>query len=357
MKKLFILFALFLAQIFTISSSTQESVKLYENEIYVCPPCNRKCDELVFNGPGVCQHCNMKLIKKEELINYPKSNRKKIGFYLQSGVEILDLAGPMEVFNYAGYEVFTISKTKAPIYAQGIMKVLPDYDISDAPEAEILVFFGGNAVLPSKDMELINWVKSQNPEYYFSVCSGVLILAESGVLDGLQATTFRYTLDVLENEYPKIEVLRGVRYVDNGRVITTAGVSAGIDGALHLVAKLKGLPLAAQTAFYMEYDWTPNRGLAFPDDNPYTLMNKVEILKEYEGNFTSSKQEELTFILDENDKQLFMEKEGKQYPVFYIEKDKFLTSHASHIIEFTRGANDVVVGLETSEYREKFTRE
>ncbi|WP_422858608.1 DJ-1/PfpI family protein [Flagellimonas sp. S174] len=354
MKRLFILLSVILPQVFTMSLVAQNSKDLMENQIYVCAPCNRRCDDLEFEQPGVCQHCNMKLIKKEELQNYPKTNRKKIGFYLQSGVEILDLAGPMEVFNYAGYDVFTISKTKDPIYAQGIMKVIPDYNISDAPESELLVFFGGNAVLPSKDMELINWVKAQNPKYYFSVCSGALILAASGILDGKQATTFRYTLEVLEKKYPKVEVLRGARYVDNGKVITTAGVSAGIDGALHVVAKLKGLPVAAQTAFYMEYDWTPNKGISFPDDNPYTSMNKVEVLKDYEGIFTSNGRDELAFTLDEKGRQLYMERDGKRHPVFYIEKDRFLTSHASHIIEFSRDGNDTITGLESSEYDVKF---
>ncbi len=354
MKRFIVLLSFLLAQTFTISSAAQMALGFSEKEVFVCPPCNRKCDDLEFDKPGVCRHCNMELIKKEEVKNYLKANRKKIGFYLQSGVEILDLAGPMEVFAYAGYDVFTISKTKDPIYAQGIMKVIPDYDLSDAPKADILVFFGGNAVLPSKDKELVSWVKSQSPDYYFSVCSGALILAASGILDGKQATTFRYTLDVLEKEYPKVEVLRGVRYVDNGQVITTAGVSAGIDGALHVVAKLKGLPVAAQTAFYMEYDWIPNQGIAYPDDSPYTLMNNVEILQDYEGKFISNSLGELAFTLDEQRKQLYMERHGNRHPVFYIEKDRFLTSHASHIIEFSRDGNDAIIGLESSEYDVKF---
>jgi len=162
----------------------QESTTIEQNQVYVCAPCNRKCDDLKFTKPGICEHCNMQLIKETELINYPKMNRRKIGFYLQSGVEILDFAGPMEVFAYAGYEIFTISKTKEQIYGQGILTITPDYDLSDAPEADMLVFFGGNAVLPSKDPELIEWVKSQkNIKHYFSVCSGALILAEAGLLE------------------------------------------------------------------------------------------------------------------------------------------------------------------------------
>ncbi len=355
MNKCCLLFLILSLNIFSALSQAQYDLITSDNQIYVCPPCNRKCDDLEFFNPGICQHCNMKLIKKEELEEHSKSNRKKIGFYLQSGVEILDLAGPMEVFNYAGYDVFTISKTKDVVYAQGILNVIPDYDLSDAPAAEMLVFFGGNALLPSKDKELIDWVRSQKPKYFFSVCSGALILAESGVLDGKKATTFRHTLDKLEKEHPNIEVLRGARYVDNGKVITTAGVSAGIDGALHVVAKLEGLPVAAQTAFYMEYDWVPNKGIAHPTDNPYIKMNDIDIIQEYAGGFESEKQE-LNLVLDKKNRQLYLSKNGERNPIFYIEKNRFLTSHASHFIEFTRDEDDKITGLESTEYKEKFIK-
>ncbi|MEM7484604.1 MAG: DJ-1/PfpI family protein [Bacteroidota bacterium] len=324
---------------------------------YVCPPCNRKCDNIKFTEPGICEHCNMELIKEHELMDYPKINRKRIGFYLQSGVEILDLAGPMEVFAYAGYEVFTISKTKEQIYAQGILTVTPDYNLSDAPEADMLVFFGGNSVLPSKDMELIQWLKSQkNTEYFFSVCSGALFLAEAGILDNKKATTFRYVLDVLEEGYPKVDVIRGARYVDNGRVVTTAGVSAGIDGALHMVAKLEGLPKAAETAFYMEYDWVPNRGMSFADTNPYAQMNDFSILKQYEGIFKTEGESEIILELDQSDGQLNMVLNGKNHPIFYIEKDRFLTSHASHLLTFQRDSENYVIEVESTENKEVFKR-
>ncbi|EZH73359.1 hypothetical protein ATO12_20375 [Aquimarina atlantica] len=300
----------------------------------------------------------MKLIKKSELKNYPKVKRTKVGLYLQSGVEILDLAGPMEVFAYAGYEVVTISKTKEPIYAQGILTVIPDYDLSDAPEVDILVFFGGNAMLPSKDQELIDWIKSlKETKYHFSVCSGALILAASGVLDGKQATTFRYTLDILEKEYPKVEVIRGARYVDNGKVVTTAGVSAGIDGALHMVAKLEGLETAAETAFYMEYDWIPNKGIAYKEDNPYIHMKDTATLKKYEGDYISDSGKTFTLKFIGKNEELFLEKDKKQYPIFYINKNKFLTSHASHLITFKRDKNNQIIGFETTEYKEIFNKQ
>ncbi len=188
----------------------------------------------------------------------------KICFYLQNNVEVLDFAGPMEAFAYAGFDVFTVSKTKDPILSQGILKIIPDYSITDAPDADILVFFGGNSGVAATDPEVISWVqkKEKHATHLFSVCSGAFILGRAGLLDNLTVTTFHTRIKELQDAVPKAKVLSNVRFVDNGRVITTAGVSAGIDGALHLIAKLKGEQVAKDAAFYMEYDkWDPKAGL------------------------------------------------------------------------------------------------
>ncbi len=242
----------------------------HQKTIYVCPPCDNICDTKTFEMAGKCDVCNMKLTTKAAL-EKSKNAKKTIAFYLQEGVEVLDFAGPMEVFAYAGYEIFTVSKTKEPILSQGILKILPDYSIEDAPQADILAFFGGNAGNAYRDKKVIDWVKApEDVEYYFSVCTGAFILAEAGILDGQTATTFHGALSGLKKNYPKVKVKRNVRFVDNGRVITTAGVSAGIDGALHMVAKLQGLKKAKEVAFYMEYDkWEPGEGLILTADNPY----------------------------------------------------------------------------------------
>jgi transcriptional regulator GlxA family with amidase domain len=187
----------------------------------------------------------------------------RIGFYLQQGVEILDFAGPMEVFAMAGFEVITISKTTDPIVSQGILKIIPDYSIDYSPNLDMLVFFGGNSSNAYQDSEVISWVRSQRDvPIHFSVCSGAFILAEAGILDSKSATTFHSRLDQLEVNYPYVKVERNVRFVDNGTVVTSAGVSAGIDAALHLVTVLKGFELAKKVANYMEYDkWNPEEGL------------------------------------------------------------------------------------------------
>ena len=111
---------------------------------YVCPPCNSECDDITHDTPGVCKHCNMPLVKK--------GTSKTIAFYLQDGVEVLDFSGPMEVFSYAGYRVFTVSATKEPIKSQGILTVVPDYSIDDAPKADILAFFN---ILKAANLSLL----------------------------------------------------------------------------------------------------------------------------------------------------------------------------------------------------------
>lgn len=184
-------------------------------------------------------------------------------FYIMNGVEVLDFAGPLEVFALAGFNVFTVALTKQPVLSQGILKVLPDYDITDVPRAEVLAVFGGNPASFRNDM-LIDWIRmyEQKTDYIFSVCSGAFALGYAGLLDGQQATTFHSRIEELRAAFPKATVHSGVRFVDNGRIITTAGISAGIDGALHLVSRLIGEAAARAVATEMEYDkWTPNDGL------------------------------------------------------------------------------------------------
>jgi len=231
---------------------------------YYCPPCNNACDTIAFDKPGRCSHCGMELLKQtEEEHKNTSGKRLKIAFYLQDGVEVLDFAGPMEVFNYANFEIFTVSKTKGPITSQGVLKILPDYTLDKAPAADVLAFFGGNAGNAVNDPAVISWINRQtNVMHYFSVCTGAFILGKAGILNGLTVTTFHESIENLRQAVPQAKVLSDVRFVDNGKVITTAGISAGIDGALHLVAKLRGDDAAKRVAAYMEYDkWEPSAGL------------------------------------------------------------------------------------------------
>jgi transcriptional regulator GlxA family with amidase domain len=169
----------------------------------------------------------------------------------------------MEVFALAGFKVFTVALTKEPVLSQGILRVIPDFDITRVPGADVLAVFGGNPASFRNDT-LIDWIRKyqQDTDYVFSVCSGAFALGHAGLLDGQTATTFHSRIGEMRATFPKTTVLSGVRFVDNGRIITTAGISAGLDGALHLVARLKGAAAAKAVAEEMEYDkWVPNEGL------------------------------------------------------------------------------------------------
>ncbi|WP_222539050.1 DJ-1/PfpI family protein [Pedobacter polysacchareus] len=229
---------------------------------YLCPPCNHPCDTAVYQQPGVCTHCGMTLVEKNQQLSEDK--KITVCFYLYDGVEVLDFAGPMEVFSYAGFKVITVAKTKSPLLSQGILKIIPDYSIKDAPQADIFAVFGGSDEVAADDPEVISWIKSRDSstKSYFSVCTGAFILGKAGLLDKVTVTTFHKSIANLQKAVPKAKVLQNVRYVDNGRVITTAGISAGMDGALHLVAKLRGKAAAEAIAKQMEYDkYQPEQGI------------------------------------------------------------------------------------------------
>lgn len=210
----------------------------------------------------------------------PKYTRN-VAIAIWNGAEILDWAGPSEVFAAAGriasrgdalaFNVYTVSKTRDPIVSQGFVDVVPDYTISDAPEPDIVVLPGGGGRSVLNDPAFFAWASqaARDAEVALSVCTGAFILARAGLLDEKTATTWYGALDNLEKQFPNINVQRGSRFVDNGQVVTTAGVSAGIDGSLHVVARLLGRHVADRTAEYMEYRWTPEPYLA----KDYALLN------------------------------------------------------------------------------------
>jgi putative intracellular protease/amidase len=255
--------------------SAQESAAAPKDTLgYFCAICTGGCDTTVFKQPGVCPHCGMPLVQQtfaERRALLKKQNQQMtICFYLQQGVEVLDFAGPLEVFSAAGFRVFTVSSKKGPVISQGILKIMPDYTIEDAPPFDILAFFGGGTNAATKDTSLIAWIESRraSTSHFFSVCTGAFILGKAGLLDSLSATTFHSSIEALRTALPRTRVLSNVRFVDNGRVMTTAGISAGIDGALHLVTRLKGEEAAKDVAAYMEYDkWVPNQGLVITNSH------------------------------------------------------------------------------------------
>jgi putative intracellular protease/amidase len=199
---------------------------------------------------------------------------RNVAIVIWNGAEVLDWAGPSEVFESAGhfaeidgqraFNVYTVSKTTEPIVSQRFVKVTPQYSIEDAPHPDILVLPGGGTSSVLKDPEFLAWAGdvAREAEIAMSVCTGAFVLGQAGLLDEKTVTTWYGATDRLERQFPAATVHRGRRFVDNGHVLTTAGVSAGIDGALHVVARLLGRDMADRTAEYMEYKWAPEAYLA-----------------------------------------------------------------------------------------------
>lgn len=195
---------------------------------------------------------------------------KNIGILLFNEVEVLDFAGPFEVFSITTYKtssdqpfkVHTVAQSKDLIRTRNGLKILPDYDFKDAPQFDILIIPGGYGAeeIEIHNTELINWIKKNmdSVDIMASVCTGAFLLAEAGLLDGKQATTHWMDIDRLEKEYPKVNVRRKVKFVDASPIITSGGISAGINMSFYIIKKLLGEEIATATAKRMEYDLISN---------------------------------------------------------------------------------------------------
>lgn len=193
----------------------------------------------------------------------PPAMKRNVAILLFDEIEVLDFAGPFEVFavtdelrGYDTFNVFTVAENIGTIRARNGLKVIPDYARENCPPPQVLVVpggFGTRALLHKP--ALLEWLRRRaaHAELVMSVCTGSLVLGQAGLLDGLRATTHHECLDLLRQAAPRTEVVDTDRFVDNGRILTAAGISAGIDCALHVVGRLLGEDAATRTARYMEY--------------------------------------------------------------------------------------------------------
>jgi transcriptional regulator GlxA family with amidase domain len=188
----------------------------------------------------------------------------KTAILLFDDVEVLDFAGPFEVFSVTGrraqlepFEVYTVAERTAPVRARNGLSINPRYAFADCPPPQILVVPGGFGTRREmKNPAALEWVTrtAAGCDLVLSVCTGALILGAAGLLDGRSATTHFMAFDELRAAAPGATVREDRRIVDNGTVILSAGVSAGIDMSLHVVARLLGAEMARETARYMEYE-------------------------------------------------------------------------------------------------------
>lgn len=186
----------------------------------------------------------------------------RVGIVLFDDVQIIDFTGPYEVFGTAGFGVVTVSHDGRPVTTAMGMTVTPDAAFADAPDFDVLLVPGGDVGKAKHDPALLEFIRqrSATASNVLSVCTGAEILANTGLLDGLRATTFHNALDRLAAEHLKIEVVDDRRWVDSGKLITAAGLSSGIDAALHVVSRLRGEDKARSVALHLEYDWRPDHG-------------------------------------------------------------------------------------------------
>ena len=178
-------------------------------------------------------------------------------------VEILDFCGPFEVFSVANcfndkpaFNVLTVAENTGPVKTRGGLSVNPHYWLADCPRPDLLLVPGGQGTRQEMhNSNIIDWIRtaSNQAEMVLSFCTGTLLLAKAGLLDGLEATTHHGAIELLRKTAPKTTIHADRRFVDNGRVICSAGIAAGIDMSLHVVGKLLGQEVAEKTATQMEY--------------------------------------------------------------------------------------------------------
>jgi len=202
----------------------------------------------------------------------PKLN---VAILIFNGVQIIDYTGPYEVLGSWGRRnVYTVAEKPDAITTNMGMRVIPNYTFDNQPRPDIIVIPGGGASVAGpqargvggqlENEKVINWIQdnAKQARYVMSVCNGAFLLSKAGLLDGLEATTTAGLIERLKSVSPKTKVVFDKRFVDNGKIITTGGLSSGIDGALHLVEKLDGKGWAQAVAYGIEYNWQPDSGFA-----------------------------------------------------------------------------------------------
>jgi putative intracellular protease/amidase/YHS domain-containing protein len=182
-----------------------------------------------------------------------------VAFLLSNSAVMIDFAGPWEVFqdatvpgrSAAAFNLYTVAESTQPITISAGAKLIPQYDFANAPAPKVVVVPAQSQATDA----VKNWLHKtvRTADVIMSVCTGAFVLADAGLLDGLTVTTHHGSFSTLAMQYPSLTVKRGVRFVDNGRIATSAGLSAGIDLAMHVVQRYYGIETARETAYYMEY--------------------------------------------------------------------------------------------------------
>lgn len=196
-----------------------------------------------------------------------------VGIFLFPEIEVLDFAGPYEVFTTATrvaaregillppiFNVYAIAENIEPVTARAGLKFIPDFQLNMHPGLDVLIIPGGVVAAEMEKPYVHDWISrtANSTAITSSVCTGAFLLAKAGVLTTHNVTTHWEDQNDLKNMFPSLNVISDVRWVDEGSVVTSAGISAGIDMSLHLIERLTSLSLAERTATQMEFEWSRN---------------------------------------------------------------------------------------------------
>lgn len=191
-----------------------------------------------------------------------------VGIYIYDNAEVLDFSGPFEVFTTATrvlgkdlFNTFLVNENNELVKARANYKIVPDYQIINHPIIDVLIIVGGDHSQEVNKSNVSQWIlaQSKTAKLVASVCTGSFLLAKAGVITTHEVTTHWEDVNDLKAQYPKLKVQEGVRWVEQNNIITSGGISAGIDMSLHIVSKLHSEVLAIATAKQMEFNWTRNR--------------------------------------------------------------------------------------------------
>lgn len=205
-------------------------------------------------------------------LTVPGSGEIKVAFLLSADAELVDIAGPWGVFDYVivgedgrkPFQLYTVAASTEPVKVSGSMTLVPNHSFADAPRPDVVV-------VPALDIEKVSpaaldWLRSMQKDatLTMSVCNGSHVLAHAGLLDGKRAAAHHGSIGIMRALYPKVTVMRGLRYIEEGKLATSGGLTSGIDLALRVVERYFGRDVARQTARQLEYQGT---GWMYPRSN------------------------------------------------------------------------------------------
>jgi len=219
---------------------------------FSCPPCGCPGDAITEPSAGSCSVCGMPMVERPPFRN--------IAFLIYDHMQLADLAGAFSVFEGARmFTVYTVGQRSKPVKTHpGGVTITPHFTFEDCPKPDILVIPGGGVARQVGDTAVISWIRrtSADAKLVLSVCTGVFILAKTGLIDGLSATVLDGDLEQLRKAAPRVQVVSERRFVDNGKFLSAAGPFSGVDASLHVLRRIFGNDARAkEVAAYIDYRW------------------------------------------------------------------------------------------------------